>query len=92
MGLDIRLPIGLMFSILGLALLVYGLASDPSVYQRSLGININLWWGLGLLVFGALMFYFGHRRTRLAALFRDVSLGIEGAAEDIETSFPAHDQ
>jgi hypothetical protein len=69
MGLDIRLPIGLMFSILGVALIVYGLASDPSVYQRSLGININLWWGLALLIFGGIMFYLGNRRTRLADLF-----------------------
>lgn len=70
MGLDIRLPIGLMFSILGVALIVYGLVSDSSTYERSLGININLWWGLGLLVFGAVMFYLGNRRTRLADLFK----------------------
>ena len=32
----------------------YGcLSSDPAIYQRSLGININLWWGLALLVFAA---------------------------------------
>ena len=92
MGLDIRLPIGLMFSILGLALLVYGLASDSSIYQQSLGININLWWGIGLLVFGALMFYFGHRRTRLAALFRDVGSGIADVAENVETSLSANDE
>ena len=55
MHLDIRLPIGLLFCIIGLILGVYGLASDPSVYARSLGINVNLWWGLVLLVFGAAM-------------------------------------
>jgi hypothetical protein len=56
MGLDIRLPIGAMFTILGLILTIYGLVGDKAVYQRSLGININLWWGMVMLVFGVLMF------------------------------------
>ena len=59
MGLDIRLPIGLMFTILGLLISGYGLLGDPAVYERSLGININLWWGLVMLVFGLLMFLLG---------------------------------
>ncbi len=59
MGLDIRLPIGMMFSILGALLVAYGLAtgSDP-MYQASLGININLIWGGVLFVFGAVMLGF----------------------------------
>jgi hypothetical protein len=57
MHLDIRLPIGLMFSLLGAILTIYGLftASDKAALDRSLGININLWWGLFILVFGAVM-------------------------------------
>jgi hypothetical protein len=57
MQLDIRLPIGLMFTLLGAILSIYGLltASDPEVQQRSLGININLWWGLVILAFGLVM-------------------------------------
>ncbi len=55
MNLDIRLPIGGMFSLFGLVLLVYGLVSDSAIYARSLGFNINLWWGIALLVFGAVM-------------------------------------
>ncbi len=55
MRLDLRLPIGLMFSIVGGMLVVFGLLSNRAIYQRSLGINVNLWWGLALLVFGALM-------------------------------------
>jgi drug/metabolite transporter (DMT)-like permease len=56
MGLDIRWPIGLMFSIIGVILVVYGAVtgSDP-MYQRSLGMNVNLGWGILLLVFGVLM-------------------------------------
>ena len=61
MRLDIRLPIGLLFAILGALLVAYGLASDQSIYRRSLGININFWWGLALLAFGALMLVLGRR-------------------------------
>ncbi len=57
MGLDIRWPIGLMFSLIGAILVVYGFitGSDTDVYQRSLGLNVNLYWGLLLLVFGGTM-------------------------------------
>jgi hypothetical protein len=55
MKLDIRLPIGLLFSLLGVLLVFYGAVSDTSIYERSLGININFWWGISLLVFGGVM-------------------------------------
>ena len=61
MGLDIRTPLGVMFSVLGLLLAGFGLVSDPAIYQRSLGIHINLWWGLVLLLFGAVMEWFAWR-------------------------------
>ena len=62
MGLDIRLPIGLLFAALGLLLLGYGAISDPAIYERSLGINVNLIWGAVMAVFGVTMFLFGRRR------------------------------
>ena len=55
MNLDLRIPIGLMFSIVGVLLTVFGLVSDDAIYARSLGINVNLWWGLVLLGFGLAM-------------------------------------
>ena len=57
MGLDLRLPIGLYFTILGLMLGAYGIltGSNTELYQRSLGMNINLIWGVVLLVFGLAM-------------------------------------
>jgi protein-S-isoprenylcysteine O-methyltransferase Ste14 len=57
MGLDIRWPIGIMFSLIGAMLVVYGTATgaDAELYKRSLDININLYWGFVLLVFGAAM-------------------------------------
>lgn len=61
MRLDVRVPIGLMFTIIGAVLVIYGLISDAAIYQRSLGININLWWGLVQLVFGAVMLWLGWR-------------------------------
>jgi hypothetical protein len=63
MGLDIRLPIGMMFSLLGAMLAIYGLAtgSDSAMYKSSLDQNVNLWWGLVLFVFGAVMLFFALR-------------------------------
>jgi len=55
MRLDVRFPIGGMFSILGALLTLYGFTSDQAIYARSLGINVNLWWGLVLLAFGLAM-------------------------------------
>jgi hypothetical protein len=66
MGIDIRLPLGLLFLLLGAILLVYGAVSDPSLYQQSLGINVNLYWGVVLLAFGALMFTLSRRGARAA--------------------------
>ena len=64
MGLDIRTPIGLMFTLIGALLVVYGVTSDPSLYARSLGINVNLWWGGVLLAFGLVMLALGRRASR----------------------------
>jgi hypothetical protein len=63
MHLDIRLPIGALFSVLGAILVVFGLVGGQEIYGRSLGININLWWGLVMLAFGAAMFVMGLRGT-----------------------------
>lgn len=64
MDLDIRLPIGLMFTIMGLILVIGGLAMDPGVYQRSLSINVNLWWGAVITVFGLVMLGLAWRSSR----------------------------
>jgi hypothetical protein len=67
MGLDIRTPIGLMFSIFGVLLLGYGLATSGSdIYQRSLGTNINLEWGAVLIVFGGVMLWLGRKGGKTA--------------------------
>ncbi|MDD4873263.1 MAG: hypothetical protein PHR77_22130 [Kiritimatiellae bacterium] len=66
MGLDLRFPIGLMFSLVGLILAGYGLitGSNVELYKRSLGININLVWGIFLLVFGIIMLVFAMKGNK----------------------------
>jgi len=68
MNLDIRFPIGIMFSLLGAILVVFGLisGSDAAVYKPSLGININFWWGFVLLAFGLFMLWMARRANRVA--------------------------
>jgi hypothetical protein len=63
MGLDIRLPIGLLFSVIGLLLVGFGALGDKVIYQRSLGLNVNLAWGAVLLVFGLIMLLLGRRSS-----------------------------
>ncbi len=56
MGLDIKIPIGFMFTIFGLILAIFGLATtDNAMYDISIGVNINLFSGIGMLVFGIFM-------------------------------------
>jgi hypothetical protein len=56
MNLDIRYPIGFLFLTVGAILAIYGVASGPEIYAtHSLGMNVNLWWGLFMVAFGAVM-------------------------------------
>ena len=57
MNLDIKIPIGLLFTILGVLLTIYGLTTigDTELYSRSLNININLWTGLSMVVIGVFL-------------------------------------
>ncbi len=66
MSLDIRYPIGWMFSLFGVILAVFGLFGDQRIYARSLGININLEAGVGLFVFGILMLVLAWRGSAKA--------------------------
>ena len=65
MNFDLRFPIGLMFGFYGLVLVIYGIATNGSdVYQRSLGLNVNLIWGAVLFVFGLVMFVLATRKPK----------------------------
>ncbi len=64
MNLDIRTPIGLLFLSLGGLMAGFGAVThftNPALYAKSLDMNVNLWWGLVMIAFGAAMFYFGRR-------------------------------
>ena len=67
MQLDIRLPIGLMFSVLGILLLIVGLFAGGQSTQ-SQQTSVNVWWGVVMLVFGIVMFVLGRRGTASARL------------------------
>jgi len=57
MGLDIRIPIGLMFTIFGVLITLFGIFtnSNADMYKKSLDINMNIWMGISMLVFGLFM-------------------------------------
>jgi hypothetical protein len=67
MGLDVRVPVGLMLGIMGVLLLGYGLLGDHSIYARSLGLNINAIWGGVLLAVAAILLVLAARRPRASA-------------------------
>ena len=71
MKLDVRFPIGLMFGLFGLLLVVYGLASNRAIYARSLGINVNL---------------VELPANELAARLRDQIFELKAAGDPIRTS------
>ncbi|MEI6818417.1 MAG: hypothetical protein WCL19_02325 [Verrucomicrobiota bacterium] len=63
MNFDLRLPIGILFSLFGLILTVFGwlTRNDSEMYVKSLGKNVNIEWGIVLLVFGAFMLFLAKR-------------------------------
>ena len=52
--LDLKLPIGCLLSAYGAGLTVYGLVTKKEIYDKSLGLNVNLMWGVLMLVVGGL--------------------------------------
>jgi hypothetical protein len=64
MNVDLRFPLGLLFFVFGVMLTLFGLFTDRATYERSLYINVNLWWGLVMLLFGGLMFFAAWRKSR----------------------------
>jgi hypothetical protein len=66
MNLDIRLPMGLMFTLVGAIIAGFGLwtSSDAKMYEKSLSYNINLWWGLVMFLFGLAMLGLAWRASK----------------------------
>ena len=64
MGLDIRIPLGLIFLFIGGLMSLYGLftRNAAGIYEKSMGIDLNLTWGAIMFVFGLIMFLVGRRQ------------------------------
>ena len=61
-GLDIRAPIGGLFTLLGLLLVGYGLlGGNGNPASASTNPSVNLWWGLVMLAFGIVMLLLARR-------------------------------
>ncbi|HVE79884.1 MAG TPA: hypothetical protein VNA89_13545 [Gemmatimonadaceae bacterium] len=82
-GLDLRYPIGALFTVLGVVVGGYGLATagDAALYARSLSVNINVWWGAVMLVFGAALLLAARRASRSAGA-RPAAASPEGRATE----------
>jgi sulfite exporter TauE/SafE len=63
---DIRIPIGLMFTIVGLLISAFGFftISNTEMYHKSLGINVNIIMGILMLIFGLIMLFFAFRKKK----------------------------
>jgi membrane-bound ClpP family serine protease len=61
---DLKLPLGGLLGFYGLVLLIYSFFTKADSYQKSLGININFYWGILLLLFGAVMIFLSFRKPR----------------------------
>jgi solute:Na+ symporter, SSS family len=63
MKMDMRIPLGMLFTLTGTILTAYGLSTRDNVglYIKSLNIDINLWWGVVLLAFGVIALTLGRR-------------------------------
>jgi hypothetical protein len=74
MPLDMRIPMGLMFTMAGAILTAFGLATreNTGLYAKSLGVNVNVWCGAAVLALGIVMLSLGRRRqARLLRAPRD---------------------
>ena len=65
-SLDLRLPIGGLFAVLGVMLSGYGLATagNTEMYVKSAGMNINLIWGCVMFVTGLVFLFLARRGAR----------------------------
>ncbi len=55
---DLKIPLGSLLCTYGVVLVLYGLFGDPSLSEKSLGININLQWGILVFAVGGLFLGF----------------------------------
>ena len=64
MRLDVRMPIGAFFVLVGVILTIYGAVTMRDPTAAPTGVPIDLVWGLVLLAFGTLMVTLARRARR----------------------------
>ena len=82
MQLDIRMPIGALFTALGIMLVGWGLVADDAINARSLGHDLNLWWGFVILIFGVIFLVLARRGQPTQRLAMDDPEGRETEARE----------
>ncbi len=79
---DLRRIIGGLFSVWGVLLIILGATDSDAEIDKAQGININLWAGLAMLLFGVLMLLWAFTRPLAAQLDSEESGG--GAGGDLD--------
>ena len=75
---DLRLLIGGLFTLYGVMLTISGFFTTEAELQKAVGINMNLWLGIGMLVLGLLFLLW----VRLAPLMHDEDATADPGATD----------
>ena len=65
---DLRIPLGWLFAVLGLLLVIAGLRAAARADARSLGMNINLIWGAVMIAFALLCLWLARREAKKRGL------------------------
>ena len=68
MGIDLRMPLGALFGVLGLLLTLYGAATRGQPGTEPTGVPVNLIWGVVLLAFGLWMLLLARRARRASKM------------------------
>jgi hypothetical protein len=63
---DIRRLIGAVFTVYGLILVALGIFGSETIKHKANGSNVDLWTGIGMLIFGGLMIFWALSRPTVA--------------------------
>lgn len=59
---DLRIPTGFFFALIGAILLIYSVI-QPNARAQLSDVNVNLWSGLTMFVFGGVLLWLGRRAS-----------------------------
>jgi predicted phage tail protein len=63
-GFDLRFALGSLFVVLGALLVLASFTGGADANARSLGVDVNLFWGALMIVFGGVCLMLARRDTR----------------------------